>query len=290
MVGAPEEPESRRGKSAALGELVPFDDRESQVLGGQVVTGRPRALVNGLGSAAGILAAVAVVVLALLVAAGKTFVTSTEVLEAAIYSVALSGLVGGIFVVLSRPPKGQARAVVTTENRLAAATAIALLAADGPQQRLEGALGLEALAEVRPDLAASAAQALEDLVAGAHTKESSLPRRVVLVAVQALARLNPLLREQGRLLNLRYADLTGMDLSGLDFRGADLSGADLTGASLAGADLTAARLTGASIGAADLTAANLEFAQLDTASPVELIAAGAQLRGALIPAEGKDAP
>jgi hypothetical protein len=288
MADRPEEPESR-GKSPASGELVPFDDRDSQVLEGQVVASSPSALVNGLGSTAGILAAAAVVVLALLVAAGETFVTGTEVLEAAVYAVVFSGVAGGIFVVLSRPTKVPARPVVTTEDRLAVASAVALLAADGPQQRLEGALRLEALAEARPDLAASAAQALEDLVAGAHAKESSLPRRVVLVAVQALSRLNPLLRAQGRLLCLRHADLTGMDLSGLDFRGADLSGADLTGASLAGADLTAARLTGASIGTADLTAANLEFAQLDTASPAVLIAAGAQLRGALIPADGKGA-
>lgn len=79
--------------------------------------------------------------------------------------------------------------------------------------------------------------------------------------------------------NLRYADLTGADLTGAnlryaDLRGSGLRGADLSGANLRYADLTGANLRRCNLRDADLTGAdlrrcNLRYAHLD----------GADLRG-----------
>ena len=81
------------------------------------------------------------------------------------------------------------------------------------------------------------------------------------------------------LSNLRYADLTGADLTGAnlryaDLRGSGLRGADLSGANLRYADLTGANLRRCNLRDADLTGAdlrrcNLRYAHLD----------GADLRG-----------
>ncbi|MEC8493798.1 MAG: pentapeptide repeat-containing protein [Planctomycetota bacterium] len=96
-------------------------------------------------------------------------------------------------------------------------------------------------------------------------------------------------------IDLKGADLAGVDFSGLDLaladlRGARLAGADLSGASLArvraaGADLTGAKLAGADLidaqlgdaclGGADLSSARLQGARLDGA-----ILSGATLAGA----------
>ena len=72
--------------------------------------------------------------------------------------------------------------------------------------------------------------------------------------------------------DLSYADLAGMDLSGVDFTnailmGADLGGADLSGAvfveaNLSGADLRRAKLEGTLLQQADLSRAKLEDADL----------------------------
>jgi uncharacterized protein YjbI with pentapeptide repeats len=165
------------------------------------------------------------------------------------------------------------------------------LASEGQQQRLEGAFQLEALAQVRPDLVAPAAQALRGLIPYSDTKlspyswtrPSPYPREVVLLVLQALSRLNPLLREQGVVLDLRHASLAELDLSGLDLRGADLTDADLTKSNLASTDLTGANLTRAKLDGADLSQADLAYAYLEEASLDHATWATAHLEGTYLP-------
>jgi len=78
--------------------------------------------------------------------------------------------------------------------------------------------------------------------------------------------------------DLTEADLSGADLSGADLFGADLSGADLTEADLSRADLTRADLTGASLSEASLSGADLTGANLRGANLTR-----ANLRGAILP-------
>ena len=58
----------------------------------------------------------------------------------------------------------------------------------------------------------------------------------------------------------KMADLRGADLWGADLRGADLWGANLRGADLRGADLRGANLRGADLRGADLWGADLDYA------------------------------
>ena len=86
------------------------------------------------------------------------------------------------------------------------------------------------------------------------------------------ARVMRILDGQEEEPDLSYADLAGMDLSGVDFTnailmGADLGGPDLSGAvfveaNLSGADLRRANLEGAQLQQADLSRAKLEGADL----------------------------
>ena len=71
------------------------------------------------------------------------------------------------------------------------------------------------------------------------------------------------------LSNLRYADLTGADLTGANLRYADLRGSGLRGADLSGANLRRCNLRDADLTGADLRRCNLRYAYLD----------GADLRG-----------
>jgi uncharacterized protein YjbI with pentapeptide repeats len=258
-------------------------------------SGRGVYIVVRLGGSFGVLAMVGIVVCAILVAAGSTFITGTEVLEAAVYTVVFSGLIAVAFVVLGRSRTESAQPASTAEERLAVARAAALLAAEEPRQRLEGALQLEALVQVRPDLAGAAAQAFRGLIPSSgmnsgsssssfsSSPSSSFSRYAVLAAVQALSRLNALLREQGQTLDLRRADLAGLDLSGLDLRGANLSGANLAKAILTGTDLTGATLTGANLDHADLSEADLGYAYLQGASLAGAIQAGVHLEATYLP-------
>lgn len=72
--------------------------------------------------------------------------------------------------------------------------------------------------------------------------------------------------------NLRYAELSGADLSGASLRYADLWGVDLSGANLLDADLSGANLTGADLRWAFLSGAVLSGAVLS----------GADLRGSVL--------
>jgi uncharacterized protein YjbI with pentapeptide repeats len=240
-------------------------------------------LVILLGGSLGILAALAIVVCAALVAAGETFISGTEVLEAAIYTLLFSGFIAGSYAILGRSRIAAAQPEITTEERLAAAKAAALLASELPQRRLEGALQLEALAQVRPDLVAQVTQALTGLVTGSYMESNSYPRYVVLAAIQALSRLNPSLRDQGKALDLQYATLAGLDLSGLDLRGANLTGADLVRSNLADANLTGTNLAGARLDGADLSQAELAYANLEGISVDPMTLAVAHLEGTLLP-------
>jgi hypothetical protein len=85
--------------------------------------------------------------------------------------------------------------------------------------------------------------------------------------------------------NLRCADLSDADLSGVDLHSADLSDADLSGANLGGADLHSADLSGANLrGAdlrrADLSGANLRCADLSRANLGDADLSDADLNGA----------
>jgi hypothetical protein len=240
-------------------------------------------LVIRFGAAFGVLVALAIVVCGVLVAAGASFISGTEVLEAAVYTVLFSGFTASAYVALGRSRVAPAQLVITTEDRLAAAKAAALLGSEKQQQRLAGALQLEALAQVRPDLVAAAAQALTGLVSNPDTDSDPYQRYVVLAAIQALSRLNSFLREQGLTLDLRLARFAGLDLSRLDLRGADLTGADLTRATLAGTDLTGANLTGVKLDGADLSRADLAYAYLQGASLDHAALAGAHLEGTRMP-------
>jgi hypothetical protein len=62
--------------------------------------------------------------------------------------------------------------------------------------------------------------------------------------------------------DVRYALLTGSNLSKATLAGANLAGADLTGADLTGADLTGADLTGAHLSGANLAGAHLSGVKL----------------------------
>jgi hypothetical protein len=80
--------------------------------------------------------------------------------------------------------------------------------------------------------------------------------------------------------NLSGADLSGVDLRGANLSGADLSGVDLRGANLSGADLYGANLYGADLSGADLSGAYLRGADLSEADLSEAYLRGAYLRGA----------
>ena len=79
---------------------------------------------------------------------------------------------------------------------------------------------------------------------------------------------------EGKMANLRGADLSVANLSGANLRGADLSGANLKRADLSGADLRGANLKWADLSEGDLRGANLKGADLSEASLRE-----ADLRG-----------
>jgi pentapeptide repeat protein len=280
MAGIPKQPQPRpESVRQALSKLSERRPRE--------LADRPVDSVIQLGGSLGVLTCFAIVVCAVLVAVGVTFISGTEVLEAAVFTVVYSGIIAGAYAVFGRSRTAPTRPVITTEERLAAARAAALSAALGQQQRLEGALELEALAQVRLDLAGPAAQAFKGLVLGSDIKPGRYRRRVVLAALQALSRLNPLLREQGLVVDLRGASLAGMDLSGLNLRGADLTGADLTESTLAGTDLAGAILTGAMLDYANLSEADLAYAYLQGASFYNAILATAHLEGTYLPSTAK---
>lgn len=276
----PTDADPEAGISQAL-EL--FDDPKPSARGRQELEDRGVHISIQLAGSLGVLAVLAIVVFAILVAVGKTFISGTEVLEAAVFTVVYSGIIAGAYVVLGRSRTVPSQPAITTEERLAAARAAALLASEGQQQRLEGALQLEALAQVRPDLVAPAAQAFSGLVSSSDMELSPYPRYVVLAALQALSRLNPLLREQGLVLDLRLASLAGLDLSGLNLRSANLTGANLTKSTLVGTDLTGATLTGAKLDYADLSEADLAYAYLQGASFDHAILAAAHLEGTSLP-------
>ena len=256
----------------------------------QELAGRRADIAIQLGGALAVLAVLAIGVCAVLVAAGQTFISGTEVLEAAVFTVVYSGIIVGVYAILGRSRPAPTQPAITTEERLAAARAAALLTSEGQQQRLEGAFQLEALAQVRPDLVAPAAQALRGLIPYSDTKLSPYPRQVVLLVLQALSRLNPLLREQGVELDLRLASLAELDLSGLDLRGADLTGADLTKSNLAGTDLTGANLTKAKLDDADLSRADLAYAYLEEASLNHATWVTAHLAGTYLPSTAAQGP
>ena len=81
--------------------------------------------------------------------------------------------------------------------------------------------------------------------------------------------------KDGEQATLRYANLSGANLSGADLRRADLSGANLSGADLRRADLSDATLSDATLYGADLSDATLRYANLRYAN-----LSGADLSGA----------
>jgi uncharacterized protein YjbI with pentapeptide repeats len=86
----------------------------------------------------------------------------------------------------------------------------------------------------------------------------------------------PLIRLSGA--NLREAELTFADLSGVNLREANLSGADLRMADLSGANLNIAYISVADLRGADLRGANLRFASLGLADLRDANLSGADLR------------
>jgi len=88
-------------------------------------------------------------------------------------------------------------------------------------------------------------------------------------------------------IDLRAADLQGLDLVQANLSFVDLSSAQLNGANLTQADLGKTRLGSANLSGANLTRANLKYAQLDSAAifRADLTAASAtsaSFRGALL--------
>jgi hypothetical protein len=281
MAGIYEEPQPEtRSVNRALAR---YGDPRLSFVERRELTDRSVDSVIQLGGSLGVLAVFAIVVCAVLVGVGMTFISGTEVLEAAIFTVVYSGIIAGTYAVVGRSRTAPTQPTITTEERLAAARAVALSAGEGQQQRLEGALQLEALAQVRPELVALAAQAFRNLVSSSDTRHSLYLEQVVTAALQALSRLNPLLRKQGLVLDLRHANLAEMDLSGLDLRGADLTGADLTKSILVGTDLTGATLTQANLDYADLSEADLAYAYLQGASFNHVMMESAHLEGTYLP-------
>jgi len=69
----------------------------------------------------------------------------------------------------------------------------------------------------------------------------------------------------GDLVVDRQGQLSGVDLRGADLRGLDLAGVDFREAKLQGADLEAASLRGANLAGADLGGVNLRYADLSNA-------------------------
>jgi sugar lactone lactonase YvrE len=93
--------------------------------------------------------------------------------------------------------------------------------------------------------------------------------------------------------NLQFADLRGLDLSGIDLAGANLqhakltgstlSGANFTGANLQWADLSGATLTGTTTASTDFNGANMQHVNLAGAvcgTPNYVTASGANLQNA----------
>ena len=117
------------------------------------------------------------------------------------------------------------------------------------------------------------AEGLAPLELLGRVREGQSPRRQEPTHTRLTkARVMRVLDGQEEEPDLSYADLAGMDLSGVDFTnailmGADLGGADLSGAvfveaNLSGADLRRANLEGALLQQADLSRAKLEGADL----------------------------
>ena len=78
--------------------------------------------------------------------------------------------------------------------------------------------------------------------------------------------------------NLRYADLRGANLSGVNLSGANLRYADLSGANLSGANLRYADLSGANLRRANLRSVNLSGANLRSANLSDADLSDADLR------------
>jgi hypothetical protein len=85
-------------------------------------------IVIRLGGSLGVLAVLAIVVCAVLVAVAMTFISRTEVLEAAVFTVVYSGIIAGAYAVLGRSRIAPTKPVITTEERLAAAMTGAAIA------------------------------------------------------------------------------------------------------------------------------------------------------------------
>ena len=86
---------------------------------------------------------------------------------------------------------------------------------------------------------------------------------------------------RGERADLRWANLSGANLSEADLRWANLSGANLSGANLSEADLSGADLRWADLSGADLRGADLRWANLSEADLRWANLSEANLRGAL---------
>lgn len=84
-----------------------------------------------------------------------------------------------------------------------------------------------------------------------------------------------MLENPGLTVNLKGADLSGLDLSGIRFVGSDLSYADLSNTNLKEADLTQVNLIGAKLTNTNFHRANLSYANLNKTN-----ATGAQFKEA----------
>lgn len=86
--------------------------------------------------------------------------------------------------------------------------------------------------------------------------------------------------EKANATDLRDANLSGADFSGIDLGGANLNGAELSGADLSDANLNGADLSGANLNGADLSGAELSRADLSGADLIRANLNGADLNGA----------
>ncbi|NEO19313.1 pentapeptide repeat-containing protein [Moorena sp. SIO4A5] len=90
----------------------------------------------------------------------------------------------------------------------------------------------------------------------------------------------PLIEKDLRGANLRGADCTNVDLSGVDFTNANLTGANFSRADLSQANFSNANLTGADLAGADLANADLSGANLTDANLSNTDLTGSNLTGA----------